>query len=300
MADKILERKISVTIALNPKATNKTFEGTDSNTVTLEGLRISATIQKAGGPSDCTMNMVIYGMTLSQMNQLSTLGMQINLIPQNSVTVSAGDEDSGMGTVFVGSILAAYADFNQSPEVPFYISAHTGLLQAVLPAEASSFQGSADVATIMSGLATKMGLTFENNGATGKLQNPYFSGSLRNQVHEVARAANISHVIDLQKLAIWPKNGSRGGQIPVLSKTTGMKGYPSYTAYGISVESVFNRNIAFGGKIKVETSVLPAANGEWAVYGLTHQLECLTPNGKWFTTILGYNPKYPTPLPNAR
>jgi len=38
-------------------------------------------------------------------------------------------------------------------------------------------------------------------------------------------------------LIIWPKGGSRGGSIPLVSRDTGMIGYPSYTQNGIVVST---------------------------------------------------------------
>jgi hypothetical protein len=140
-----------------------------------------------------------------------------------------------------------------------------------------------------------MGLAFENSGVTGKLSNPYFPGSARSQAQACARAAGISMIIDNGKLAIWPKNGSRNGAVPLISPQTGMIGYPSYTALGIMLKTLFNPSIGFGGKIKVQ-SELPAACGEWAVYSLDHDLEAMMPNGRWFSTVMAYNPKYPTPI----
>jgi hypothetical protein len=73
-----------------------------------------------------------------------------------------------------------------------------------------------------------------------------------------------------------------------------MIGYPTYTAYGIMLRSLYDPTIGFGQKIQVQSSVL--TTGEWAVYGLSHHLESQTPNGKWETEILAYNPKHPTPV----
>jgi hypothetical protein len=267
------------------------------NKVTLpDGLRMSAQLQNAGGLSDGTLDLTIWGMTRSLMNQLSTLGMQINLVPKNPITLTAGTAGN-MSTVFNGYIIAAYADYNASPEVAFHINAHTLGAFAAAPAEASSFQGSADVATIMSGFAAKMGLRFENSGVTAKLQNPYFSGSLRDQARACVRAARISwNSGELGLLAIWPKNGSRSGQIPVIAPPPkgSMIGYPTYTAYGIMLRNLFDPTIGLGQKISVESSVLKT--GQWQVYMLSHQLECLLPDGKWETTVMAYNPKHPTPV----
>jgi len=301
----LVKRKLRATITLATiQGQAQTFANSGgADTVIIENLRMSAEVLHAGGPSDGTLDLTIYGLTKSTINRLSTLGMQINLVPKNLIVLEAGQDDGAGGfangaAVFQGYILAAYANFNAQPEVSFHISAHTLAPQAVIPAAASSFKGSADVATIMSGFATQLGLKFENNGVAGKLTNAYFSGSAKTQAQDCVDAAGIAwNHGEGGVLAIWPKNGSRGGQIPLIAPPPdgGMKGYPTYTAYGISVETLYNPSIGFGQQVKVQSS-LQAASGTWAVYGLSHHLESEMPDGKWFSTVLCYNPKFPVPV----
>jgi hypothetical protein len=291
----ITQRVLTATISLAAGDNGKqpTFAGTGgANEVTLSGFRMSAHLTNAGGPSSGTMSLTIFGMTDTQMKQLSTLGMQVNLVPKNPITLKAAGS-----VVFVGYILAAYADYNASPAVAFHIEAHTLAGVATAPAKPLSFQGSVDVSTIMSGLAASMGLQFENNGVTTKLNNQYFSGSLKTQAITCVRNAGIEwNSGQLGTLAIWPKNGSRGGQVPVIAPPPegGMFGYPTYTAYGIMLRNLFNPAIGFGAMVEVRSSVL--TTGKWKVYGLNHDLDCEVPGGKWESTILAYNPKFPTPV----
>lgn len=290
----LVRRRLGATISLASEGASFAEGG---NTARLpDGLRMSASLQNAGGLSDGTMDLTIYGMTRSLMNQLSTLGMQINLVPKNPITLTAGT-DGAMTTAFQGYIIAAFADYNASPEPAFHISAHTLAAYAAAPAEASSFRGPADVATIMSGFAAKMGLRFENNGVQTKLPNCYFSGSLRDQARACVQQAGILwNSGELGVLAIWPKDGSRGGKIPVIAPPPegSMIGYPTYTAYGIMLKNVYDPTIGLGQKMQVKSSVL--TTGEWSTYSLSHQLQSETPNGKWESTILAYNPKHPTPV----
>ncbi len=290
----LVRRRLGANITL--AAGGATFKEGGNNVTLPKGLRMSATILHAGGLSDGTLDLTIYGMTRSVMNQLSTLGMQINLVPKNPITLTAGD-DSNMATAFNGYILSAYADFNAAPDVAFHISAHTLGAFATAPAEASSFKGPVDVATVMSGFATKMGLRFENSGVQVKLPSSYFPGSLRAQAQACIKAANISwNAGEGGVLAIWPKKESRGGKIPIIAPPPvgSMIGYPTYTAYGIVVKNLYDPTIGYGQKVEVRSSVL--TTGQWQVYGLSHILESETPNGKWESTILAYNPKHPTPV----
>lgn len=293
----LARRLLEVTISRDkpPTKPQPVFSGTNSNTVTLSGLRMSARVSKAGGASDSTLDLTIYGMTRSLMDDLSTLGIQINLVQHNQIVLTAGDEASGLSTVFVGYTLACYADFRSAPDVSFHITAHTTAPNAVIPVPVSSYDGPTDVATILSSLASRMGLKFENNGVSVKMASPYLSGDAKTQARAVVEDAGISwNGGDAGVLAIWPKNGSRGGQAPLISPGTGMIGYPTYTAYGIIVRSIFNPNVGFGGKINVLSDLQPAC-GTWNVYGLEYELDSQVNGGSWFMTILASNPSFPTP-----
>lgn len=277
-----VRRKIDVTFKLG----EGNFAGQDGNTVKVSGLRVQASIQKYGLDSMSQANLRIYGLTIDLMNQISTLGRVIAQGPRNAVQVEAGDDESGMSVVFQGTIQDAYADLNGAPEGFFVVSSFAGLQEALQPDAPISIKGSADVATIMSGLATKMGLLFENSGVDNKLASPYFPGALRDQAAACANAANINFLIDNGVLAIWPAGGSRKGLIPKISRDTGMVGYPAHTNGGIMVTTEFNPSINFGGDVEIVSSLDPAC-GTWNVYGVSMELESETPGGPWFTQFTG-------------
>lgn len=283
-----VRRQLTITFRL---ASGSFADGNGSNTLTLTGVRASAKIQNAGGASMGIMQLSVYGMTLSQMNDLSTLGMLVNLVPRNEVLVAAGDEGATASTVFVGNILNAWPDLGAAPNVPFRVEAASLGASAVLSAKPSSFTGSADVATILSGLANQMGAQFENNGVNAKLSGQYLYGSARDQALKVVQIAGIEwNAGDGGVLAIWPRGGSRGDSGFTLSPATGMVGYPTFTQNGIQVRTVFNPAISFGKMITVQSTIKSACQTV-KVMGLDHDLDALDPSGgTWFSTIKGYSP----------
>lgn len=298
-----VQRRIEVAVKLAPGGkTNQptTFSESGTDTVTLAGSRTSVRIQNSGAPAGSTASVSIWGMTPSLMNQLSTLGLVFNIVPRNTITIAAGNLGSRLATVFSGTIVGAYGDYNSAPDGPFRFECNAGLADAVAPAIASSFTGAADVAQIMSGFARQMNLGFENNGVQLQLSNPYFAGSVMTQMRACADHANINaEIINGTTLAIWPKGGARDtSNIPLVSKETGMIGYPAYTQQGIIVNTLFDPQIAFGGMVQVESSLEKAA-GKWAVQKLDLALDAQVPRGQWKSTIYGYNPNYPRPIPPA-
>ncbi len=231
------------------------------------------------------LDLQVWGMRQSVMDDLSTLGMRVNLLPRNAVTVEAGDDVDGYGTVFVGTTINCWGDCGQAPEVPFRVEGQTAAAGAVLPSAPTSISGSADAATILSGLANQLGLRFENNAVSVKLSSPYYFGSPRDQALAIVQDAGINwNGGDDGVLAIWPQNGSRGGTIPFISTTTGLIGYPTYTANGIEIRTIFNPSITLGAQIQVKSS-LKGATKTWNVYAIDHSLDALLPGGLWESRI---------------
>lgn len=258
-----------------------------SDTVTLSGLRVSAGISKAGGVSMSEANLRVFGMPLDVMNKLTVLN-KLRYQDQrfNTVTISAGDDETGVAVAFVGTISEAWVDASSAPDVSFVVVAQTGLLDLVKPVAPTSFRGSVDVATVLNGIAVQMvpPRQLENTGVSVQIANPYLVGTLVDQLRTVARAANINCIVDDHVVAIWPAGAARGGAVPLISPSTGLVGYPLTTQNGIQLTTLFNPGLAFGLEIDVQSALTPA-NGGWSIASVTHEIESETPGGKWFTRV---------------
>ena len=279
------KRGIDVKFVLNRTSEPTTFaaSGNGSNVVTLTGLRVTANIRQAAPPDGTRASLRIFGVSLSVMNDLSSLGKskyQENY--STHITVSAGNAGAAKPVVFVGNVSQAWVDGGSQPDVALVVQAFTGLVDNVKPLPPTSFPGPANVADIISGLAVQMGYTFENNGVSVILNDQYLPGTGRAQVQRAADAAGIRWDVIDNVLSIWPRGGSRNSDIPLVGPTSGMVGYPSYTQDGCMIVSTYNPAIRRGGQIKVESSFTPA-QGVWPVTLVEHDLESETPGGAWMT-----------------
>lgn len=294
------------------------FTGTNSDTMVLSGLRMSARITKAGAMAGSELSLTIYGMTISQMNDLCTLGMQIQFLSRNIVVLEAGDE-SGMSIVFQGQVKDAYADFGTMPDVGFIVSANSVAAASILSMEPTNIPSSAvNVPEIAKNIATAMGMDFESSVGAMTIPGPiYLWGSPRDQMNELAEQAHIGWGIIDNSILIWPMNGSRDTtDIPLVSPTSGMIKYPGYTQSGIIFETVFNPAIEFQKLVKVESALFSPtnpdgtvnssferglaagffpANGIWTVSELNHYLDSKVVNGDWRSIVSCYNPKFSIP-----
>ncbi len=255
------------------------------------GLRIHAHVEFANAPTTGNAQIRIYGLTLDHMNQLSVAGLVFESRQgQNFVAIQAGDDVSGLATIFRGQIIEAYPDFARQPDVSFFILATPSNEIQLKPVEASSFPEGTAAATALEQIVKKAGITLENSGVNAILASPYFPGTVWQQILALTRAANCFAFFDgvNKTLAVWPKDGSRTGGKIVISPENGMIGYPQFQALNTVVRTLFNTEVSPTGPGKKITikSQLTAANGDFTVTAVTHDLMSEMPDGPWETTIL--------------
>lgn len=174
------------------------------NTLDVKGLRISAKLVNAGGAAMGECQLTLYGLTKSQMNTLSTMGMRVQQVPtKNTLTLLAGDTESGLSLVFEGGIQSAYADLEAQPQACFRVVAKSGLPQAVTAAPSTSYQGSANVSQVLAAMALGAGMSFENSsGVSVVIPNQHYYGTVRNQIKKCCENAGIGWTIENNTLII--------------------------------------------------------------------------------------------------
>jgi hypothetical protein len=273
-----IERKIDITFEL----ANEQF-GAGGNIVTVSGLRCTAMVDNINGISNGALQLRVYGMLQEDMAKCVTLGRKYMLARRNLVTVVAGDDRSGMTQIFKGTIYKGAIDYSGMPEVALSISASSSYYEQIAPTAPNSYEGDTDVATVIAAIAKSIGFTFRNNGVTAQLANPYLPGTAIAQIKDIAQAAGIACAIENGEVDIWPNGGFRDDQTVLLSKETGLVGYPEYSEVGIDVRSLFSPTMKTGRKVTVKTD-LPQGSGDWYCQVVRHDLSAQMPNGPWFTT----------------
>lgn len=302
MTDTFIEKQLRVTFILSNGAQ---FPGA-GNTLVLVGLRTSVDIEGSGMPAFPFAEVRIWGVRQAYMNALIALSFQTLSLQRNSVIVEA-NSGNGWSTVFAGQIITAGPDYAAFPDVSLHITARMLAFDSVNPATPTSFPGAADISTVVSTIAAKMGCAFVNNGVSGvTLQSPYFDGVAPDQLRAACSAANIdcyqegvSQANNLTTTVIISPRGAPRTALPVfgLSKATGLVGYPVRDSRGyIAVRASFNPSFRQGAQIDLTNSGAPNvpgsdylnANGSWLIGTLSHRLEAVKPGGGWFSDMLCY------------
>jgi len=256
---------------------------------TITDHRMSFDITAYGGEMQGTANIKIYGIKQELMNALFSMGpVHYQLRGKNTIQLLAGDSPNVMTTVYGGTIMTAYADYNTAPDVPFEITAQSAAVVAMQPATPTStpYNIPVTVEQIMKTLASKGKLAWgENVGVDTVFKNVTYNGSVLDQIRTCAFAAGIDYQIENFTLSIKSRLKNFSTVVPVISPSTGMVGYPIVSAQFMFVKSLFIPSIKNGCQVQVADSIVTGANGKWTVISLQHELESRMPDGKWFTTI---------------
>jgi hypothetical protein len=297
------------------------FTGVGGSTLTVTNARAAARITFAGGIRGSLADVAIWGLSQDRMNQFQTLGVEINKISRNILSVFAGDAVAGLSRVFTGNIIQAWGDYNAAPDVAIRFHCVAGYLEASQPFAATTFTGKVPVVQVFSSMAQQAGWGFFNNGVdqTIAVSNPYYPGSATDQFKKLAKDVQCNAMLlpgnttgQNYVLFIWPKGGSSptpGAGVAVISPQTGMIGYPTYQQNGmIMVRTLYNPAIAMGNQIQVNSSLftnqslvsLSNPASLWVVTRVDHALDTLIPKGQWMTTVFAavnapFKPSLPPP-----
>lgn len=262
-----------------------TFDASDNNIITFQGFRASATIEKAGGVQMGTLDARIYGVAMQDMNSLTSLQWSVDYATKNVIQVFAIDGEVE-SMVFSGTILKAWGNYNAPPDVYLDIQANTAHIPLITASKPITFKDEKDVSELMSDIAKAMNFQFENNNVHSKIRDVYLAGTLIDQARELAFAADFDLYINDTTVAITNKYSPRAGDIPEISPESGMIGYPTFDSIGVTLRTMYNPAIIFGGSISV-VSAIEKASGQWTVACLSHLLEAETIGGAWQSTIRG-------------
>lgn len=291
----LVTRQINLAFVLGEGSFGK--DGT--NAVDVTGLRTSCTIARTGANPMGSLNLRVWGLPLDVMQKLSVLNiLAYEQYRRNVITVTAGDKENGFGVVFSGEIREAWVDANSAPDVGFILSAYEGSTDKVRPVPPTGFKGPVTVDTVLASLARQMqpSRNFENSGVDVTLDNPYYPGTILDQVEQVVKAAQCDYSLDFQTLAIWPRGKSRGDSIYDVSADTGLVGYPQFSQTGVTLQLLYSPALVFGQKLRLKSAIGGPADGTWVILEVVHNLDAEIPGGQWFTTIRCGRDGYPTPL----
>lgn len=279
------EKKLRVTLVL--AGTNQVFAGTNTNTLILTGLRMSAKV-RAVARLTANLDLRIWGMLPADMNALSVIWANPPIIFDHIVILEA-DSGNGFVQVFKGTIREAQPEYRAAPDVYFAIQASNGYFKQIEVqfSEPTSYPESVPADIAILDLITRMGFSGVVTGEVGAatLTNPYWSGTLYDQFVKACQASGADFYFLGDTILVTASGKPRDDQpAVVLNAASGLIGYPVYERAQLNVEALFNAAFLCGTPIELTSSV-PNATGRWYPFAIQHTLESLMPKGKWHSQL---------------
>ena len=284
------------------------FGAAGQDVVTLTGLRVSADIVQARFPAAEIATLRLEGVNADLMNRLSLMVPDIFYQSISEVLIEVQEGQSVPVLVFRGGVTLAYADYRQAPECAFMVQALSTALPNAMPATPTAFKGAVQAATLLQTIAQKAGLTFVNHGVEATFYNPYLDGSPGQQIARCLEAVPVRAGLGRGQLSVWPSEvtgtgtsaasaGQQSDAAVAVSAATGLVGYPSWSAGGLSARMLFSAQIGFNTLIALQSRYQPAGQGNvseaengpvglWRVIKAHHFLQSEVPGGGWFTDII--------------
>jgi hypothetical protein len=278
MATTFSAKTIRVTVTLGQGVFS---EG--GNTRIIEGLATQALVEKPGLPDKNNARVSIQGLNYAAIAEMTMLAFRPQESHRNLIRIEAGEQGRALSTVFSGEILSATADFNAAPDVRMEFVADTGSWPQQIAASPVTTDGVAQAEKLFAQFSAEAGYAYRNEGVTASVSNAWFSGSPIAKMQKLARDIGCELIIDDEEVVTMNANTPRAGNAVLLSKDSGLIGYPNFNQDGIVCKCFFNPHLKFGGLVRVE-SLVPRATGSWRISKLTHALAAYS-DGPWESSI---------------
>ena len=278
MAKSFTKKQIRIGLAL--------YKDEQKRTLVYEGVETHVSIEKPGEPDQNKATVEMFNLSMDAMRDMTTLSFRPLQTKKNLIVIFAGDETEGMSQCFAGEIDTAYADFSGAPTIKMHIEAAAGSYPSLKASPPIAVKGSQSAASLIEQFAKESGYAFRNNGVSASVKNAVLNGSPVQKMRAVAGMVGCELLIDDNVVKIQPYDkGLDEGNAVLMSKDSGMLGYPTFTSEGISLKCLYNPDLQLGGMIEVDT-VVPGAKGTWKITKLSHSLVANAVSaGDWFSSI---------------
>src|SRR6266699_2550791 len=166
----------------------------NSNLITSGVSTINATIHTSlSNNFTNSADIIIYGMNESDIAALSTLGYAALKYELNRIELYANYSDQQKSLCFSGYIVRAWCDFSD-PSRPMHFECQTTYQEALGDVTPTSIKGQIGTVDLFSKFASILGYSLQNNGVTGILNNPIFTGSPIDQLKKLSKQTSTACV----------------------------------------------------------------------------------------------------------
>ena len=177
-----------------------------------------------------------------------------------------------LSTIFTGNILSSFP-VRQGANIIQNIEAYDGLYGQANSFTSATFNKGTPINDVISNVANDLqkvekGIIADQEG-TLKRGTSFFGGSFQ-VFSDFFKNEKVDVFIDNEQLFLMGTNQVFKAQLPLIKSTTGLLSVPIRQQTYLEVEMVFEPRITVGQLVELESSVNPLYDGQYKVYGVTH------------------------------
>ncbi|HDM9013971.1 TPA: hypothetical protein SCM97_002844 [Yersinia enterocolitica] len=259
------------------------FDDSGNNTISIRNVKSAVSCQSSGNLFGTQVSVSIFGLSMNMLTALSSRAMGLFGTDTERISMKIFVENTA---IFVGYMTSSFANMNQAPNTPLMITATASADLQNKPASPFSFNGPTTVSDIINAICKPAGYTPYITGLDGmSITNPYFEGSVFDQLQALCDHLDISMSITPPAIAFWPQKSTRDGIKPLVSLDYGMIGYPIPSSGGVMFQTQFSTFLTTGRDIRLQT-IMPHLSGDYKLTGVTHELSSWIDSGPWHSLCI--------------
>lgn len=185
------------------------------------------------------------------------------------IIVQAGRESTGVVRVFEGDITKSA--ISQPPDIELTLTAKANhAMKGKMVTQ--SFAEQAMLSDIAKKVSEDLELALDFQAADKNIRSYAYTGPALKQVSKLAEMGNVNAYVDGDFLIIKEADKALRGKRKILNIDSGMVGIPELTEKGVKVKFLFDPDTTLGSELKVESTLNPAAAGNYIIYKLSFSL----------------------------
>lgn len=237
----------------------------------LEGIDVKFSISKYMGVVMNEATIEIYNLAKEDVEYLTTFTSQfIAYDKRKRIRIFGGYKDTSVGLLFDGDIVEALP--TTPPDIVLRCKAMTGHYgnSTII---SKSITEPIPVKDMLKQASEWIGKEINDFSTTNrKIDGFYYTGASTQLIGQINNIPDITCFEDDGAITVVDsKNPNINKEIRKISKSSGMIEIPQPDALGIKVKMLLDPDIRLGQTIEVESSAIPACNGQYWIYEFTHR-----------------------------
>lgn len=246
------------------------FSLKDGGVKTIEGVNVKFSIDKMCYAFGGQAQISIANLTMEDITYLTTfLSPFLSSEKRKQVAISAGYEGE-VKELFCGDVWTALPS-KSGGDIWLDIKAIKSFFNSSTMGSRTITGEKIPAQEVCKRVAAWSGLKFEWLSKSKKTLDSFaYTGSITDAIRKISEIDDIVAFEEDGALKVIDKKPQPKG-MRLISEQTGMIGMPKISHFGVEVKTLLDNTVKLGTSIQLESKLVPAASGQYWVYGVTHR-----------------------------